>query len=150
MQSAYLIQESSTNPRGGTTVSVEAHCPPRLIVLQYVKIHEVFVTFEKGNVQVLSPFLVFIVGSFKPHTVQGVRAIAAAMRNGFIKAASPRIPGRRFEDDSFTQFEQETSRLAREVFWPATAPAVLPPSEREKSSWNRKTKKTTAKICLLF
>ena len=99
--------------------------------------------------QVLSPFLEFIVGSFKPHTVQGVRAIAAAMRNGFIKAASPRIPGPRFQDeknpgpeflvsDSFTKFEQKKCVWRAKSFWPATAPAVLPPSEREKSSWNRK------------
>jgi hypothetical protein len=40
--------------------------------------------------------------------------------------------------DSFTKFEQKKCVWRAKSFWPATAPAVLPPSEREKSSWNRK------------
>ena len=70
-------------------------------------------------------------------TVQGVRAIAAAIRKGFSRAARPRMPAAGGGCHPFSSSEKKAPPLSlsrRDL--PATAPAAFPPSESEKISWH--------------
>ena len=56
--------------------------------------------------------------------------MAAAIRNGFRRAAKPRMP----DSPKLPSFASVPLHISASLSWPATAPAAFPPSESEKIS----------------